>query len=137
MIPQLPESDAGLDRVAEVQGMIDRFAKAKWITGLNIDHPQYFHLSFTELGSERMRQLGEIVRPFADCAFDGAGRPSIMDWLKFIFRIGPIAGCLQPPVLSETEVNVLICMAALHERNRRKEDCGLPSSRLPRNRNAT
>jgi len=137
MTPQLPDYDAGRDRVVEVQGMIDRFARAKWITGLNIDCPEYFHLNLTELGSERMRQLGEIVRPFADCAFDGARRPSTMDWLRFIFRIGPIARCLHPPALSKTEINVLVCMAALHERNRRKEDCGLSSSCLPRNRNAT
>lgn len=66
-----------------------------------------------------MRQLGEVVRPFAACAMEGARRPGMLSWLKLLFRIRRVAGCLLPPSMPEKEISTLIALAACYDRERR------------------
>lgn len=118
MKPPIPNSTSDPVRI-ELQPLVDRFARAKWIAGLNIVHPEFYSLQFTELGGNRMYQLGEVARPFVACVLEGARRPGMLAWLKLFFRFRLIAGCLQPPAMSRNEINTLIVLAAVYDRERR------------------
>ena len=104
---------ADLD-VLELQPLIDRFAKAKWLTGQNIDAPDYCLIHFSELGHREMRKLAEAIEPFALRYYDRASRPRlprrILQYLKLAIRLQRVRRCLQPPMMSGPEVDILVAL---------------------------
>lgn len=81
------QSARALDEEA-IQRIIDRFAAAKWITGLNINGPDYLHLEYTVKGREELKQLGDSLRPFVDHKRGLSSRkPSLVDWYRMLSRL--------------------------------------------------
>lgn len=74
-----------------MQPLIERFIRARWVTGLCIDHPQYFQVEFTEAGRKRMLQLAAIVHPVTDYLIVGSQRPSVWSQIKVVFFFIPFA----------------------------------------------
>jgi hypothetical protein len=117
---RIPKAATAAIQNCEVQPLIDRFAKAQWIKGLNIDHPDFYLIDLSELGRKGMLELAELFRPFAACVQDGAKRPPILAWLKILVRLRSVVGCLQAPRLSEAELWKLIAIAVDYDRDRSK-----------------
>jgi hypothetical protein len=96
----------------DLQRLVERFARAKWITGLNIVTPGPFQLNWTELGRTRMLKLKEFL--------DNANKETFPNESDYEETEGGkrLAGYLMealedlmPPILSSTERQMLIGLA--------------------------
>ena len=108
--------------VDDSQWLVDRLAAAKWITGMNIETPDNLTLTFTPLGVEQLRMLGEAARPMAE---RGAGlrtrRVTFTEWVRFFNRRHLAVAALSPPAFSRSERMALVALASVQERHWRGE----------------
>ena len=95
-----------------VQRLVDRFARAKWITGLNIVVPDWHRLQFTELGQERMNALAKKLG--AGSKEFGKVRRGILAHIWVVFHMAIICRGLVPPPFTEEEIWALGAMACCH-----------------------
>jgi len=94
----------------ELQCPIDRFARARWITGTNVDHPLYYQIELTDLGARKLAELGRTILPF-HCP---TPRPSLMARIRLWFGIRRTLRDLQPPKLSASEIETILGLALMH-----------------------
>jgi len=102
---------AGFDSET-VQRLVERFARAKWISGCNIVTPDWHRLEFTELGQERMnvlaKKLGAGSKEF------GKVRHGILAHIRAVFHMAIICRGLVPPPFTEEEIWILGALACCH-----------------------
>ena len=105
----IPDSDSEV-----IQTLVDRFARAKWITGSNIVTPNWYDLKFTELGQERMNALAKKSRPFSNTS--GKVRWGILAQLRWGLHMVIICRSLCPPQLTREEARIIGALACRHGR---------------------
>src|ERR1035437_8828553 len=108
--------DAGIEiDPDDMQRLIDRFAKAKWTTGLNIDSPAFTCLTFSPLGQERMTQLAEACRLVAPHLFGGGRQKmNLANLIRYAVRRFLIIRELRPPRLSKGEHETLLGLSVFY-----------------------
>jgi hypothetical protein len=93
--------------------LIQRMARAKWITGNNVVTNEGVHLEYTSLGSERMRHAGELLK---ECAPELLDLPPLdltefdkkLRYLKHMERIAKTALALEPPPFTSDEWDTFV-----------------------------
>lgn len=103
--------------VDDSQWLVDRLAAAKWITGMNIETLDKLTLTFTPLGKEQIRLLGEAARPMMDrVAGVRTRRVKFVEWVRFFYRRHMAEAALRPPAFSASERMALVALASVQER---------------------
>jgi hypothetical protein len=110
------------------RSLIDRMARAKWITGTNAATWDQFYLSLTKLGQQRCGVVSDAfinVAPeffrAADTSVLKAGsirQPSHKELLAVIVLIAPVVSELLPPKFSNEEWELLFGFFASYSRTK-------------------
>lgn len=112
--------------VADMQRVVERMARAKWITGTNIIAPEQFVLTFTRDGKDRMRRIRNSLRtltkraclPPKFCHYDLKSSPPMTfeEKVKVDSEIKPYLEELQPPPFSPGEEDSLMTLLLFYAR---------------------
>lgn len=105
------------------QRVVERMARAKWITGFARVTPHTAELQLTELGKRKIKKLAKSVAPFE--AFFLVGdtyKASFFDLIRVFFWLRIHALSLFWPPISYRENLALILMIAMESRKLRLGD---------------
>ena len=92
--------------------LIQRFAKAGWITGTNITTLESTRLHLTPTGKQRLAALQEIMEQFLAKASAREGHLALHEWALIGVLWSPILSELQPPSLTLGESKTLCAWMA-------------------------
>jgi hypothetical protein len=122
------------------RSIIDRMARARWITGTNIATREQFWLSFSDLGRQRMKKASDALRRAAPQFFDAPDlsalkpedvrQPSLLDLISVMVQVGPVIWELQPPPFSDGERDTMIRIILAYTREAAGRDIGIPPGRF-------
>lgn len=111
--------------VTDMQRVVERMARAKWITGTNIVAPENIVLSLTRHGRDRFRRIRKSLRnhttraclPPKFCIYDPKSNPpmTLEERMKVDFEIEPYLRELQPP-FSDGEQDSLMTLLLFYAR---------------------
>lgn len=103
-----------------LQLVVERLAKAGWITGHAMVTPAEVTLKLTDLGERQIKRLARAVRPFEDRYLCGGVRkPSFWDHLRFRFALAIHGALLGAAWMSHREDLALIVLLASQARKLR------------------
>jgi len=119
MEPHEPQFDP--DHNSEIfQSIVERMARAKWITGTNLVRPEQFWISLTELGCQRIGKASDALIKLAPGLFkaenistltaDSIKQPTPADLCLMLLEVMPVMAELQPPPFSPEEEDTIIAM---------------------------
>jgi hypothetical protein len=104
----------------DVQTIVERMARAKWISGNAFVTPEKVEVQLTELGRKKVNRLSSAVRPFEDRYITNSGRvPSFWQHLKLRLAFMVHALALTQPALSHGEDVAFITILAIEARKLR------------------
>jgi len=110
MIKTIKQLDAATDsEVSDLaQSVIERLAKAKWITGFARVSPSEVNLQLTELGKQKIGKLAKYLLPF-ECHLFVGEKSTATRWqkLKLMFFLRIHGNALFVPLLSAAEETAL------------------------------
>ena len=107
MSSPVPDYDAEV-----IQKIVDRMARAEWITGTNIVTPDWYKLEFTAIGQARMNTLAK--RLGADRESFGTVKQGLLAHLRVVFHMSIICRGLVPPLFTGEEVVFMCALACVH-----------------------
>jgi hypothetical protein len=96
----------------DLQSLVERFGRAKWIDDLNVVTPQDFSLVFTWLGQRRMRQIFSAMQGSTSANFpDEQDMHATASGRVVINQLADALSEIQPPRLSDSEWEALKALA--------------------------
>lgn len=104
----------------DLQSVVERMARAKWVTGRALVTPSMVTLHLTDLGRRKIVKLASYVRPFEDRFLCGhTSKVSFWDHLKLRWVLAIHAARLLLPLLSHGEDLAFICLLVSEARKLR------------------
>ena len=109
----------------DMQRLVERMARAKWITGTNLITPEVFHFEFTPRGTQQLRSMAELLKRIAPKTLDGPAEK--LSWwvgfkLKahFFFKLAMCGGELRNGwgTWTDGERGALIALVADYAKNK-------------------
>ncbi|MEY2466678.1 MAG: hypothetical protein QOD03_1199 [Verrucomicrobiota bacterium] len=105
------------NNLEDVQSLLPRFVRAKWITGKNGVWPEEVQLTYTGLGKKGMLRIAEITKPLAPEYFGlPKQKPSAWTITKAVIRFEIACAPLYPARLSDREKSALVALAVALDR---------------------
>jgi hypothetical protein len=110
------------------QSLVERMARAKWLTGLQVVTNETSKLNWTDLGQEQMNKAYDALIETAPEFFktpdistlsrENVKQPTQGELFKMLIRLAPIVAALQPPRLSSYEALVFVSRLAFYAREK-------------------
>jgi hypothetical protein len=92
----------------DLQSLVERFGRAKWIADLNVVAPKEFSLVFTWLGQRRIRQIFSAMQGSTATNFpDEQDMEATVTGRVVINQLADALSEIQPPRLSDSEWEML------------------------------
>ena len=103
------EKPRPLPNAEDLQRLVERFHRARWVGGVSFVSPEPFNMEFTFLGQRRMRQLFEALKgATAENLHDGSELCATDAGTAIINRFADAISELHPPALSPGEKETLV-----------------------------
>lgn len=126
----IPEYD-GAKWAEAMQSLIERMARAKWLTGLQVVTNETSKLNWTDLGHDQMNKAYDALIETAPGFFKAQDisklsrktvkQPTPEELSMLIIRLSPIIFALQPPRLSNYEALAFVSRLVFYAHEKGKQ----------------